>query len=342
MMIQAVLGNPHHPEYGVATIPFPIPRDQHAHCMELLEALEIGDAVKADCKVEKIDSFYTVLKRVEMLTVNVEELNYLAKRLDSFDTGEAAQFQAMAHKLELFELKDLINLTFCCQQATVITDFSDLAAVGRDHYMNLHGGSASVDELNALDGKGTARQLIESGSGTITPYGVVYDNGMKEVVDTLRESVLKSRFAMERFCYARGGKISGGWTQNYGYIVETEHYRYCLRCNPSPGDYNGYLTAYDLDVQRQNMARDKPLVGRVTYANGDAQEFTDAEAFLECVREELPYRPTTGFRYEVLTDDPAVRKQVDDMIFDFYGEEAPCRQEDHEPRPEQGMTFGGM
>ena len=179
MIIQAVLSNPKHPEYGVATIPFPIPRDQYAHCMELLEALEIGDALKADCKVEKIDSFYTVLKRTEMLAVNVEELNYLAKRLDSFDTGEAAQFQAMAHKLELFELKDLINLTFCCQQATVITDFSDLAAVGRDHYMNLHGGSAPVDELNALDGKMVARRLIESGSGTVTPYGVVYDNGMK-------------------------------------------------------------------------------------------------------------------------------------------------------------------
>ena len=179
MMIQAVLGNPHHPEYGVATIPFPIPRDQYAHCMELLEALEIGDAVKADCKVEKIDSFYTVLKRVEMLTVNVEELNYLAKRLDSFDTGEAAQFQAMAHKLELFELKDLINLTFCCQQATVITDFSDISAVGRNHYMNLHGGSARVDELEALDGVETARQLIENGNGAVTPYGVVYDNGMK-------------------------------------------------------------------------------------------------------------------------------------------------------------------
>ena len=179
MMIQAVLGNPHHPEYGVATIPFPIPHDQYAHCMELLEALEIGDAVKADCQVQEINSFYSVLKRTEMLTVNAEELNYLAKRLDSFDTGEAAQFQAMAHKLELFKLKDLINLTFCYQQATVITDFSDLDAVGRDHYMNLHGGSASVDGLNALDGKETARQLIESDSGTITPYGVVYDNGMK-------------------------------------------------------------------------------------------------------------------------------------------------------------------
>ena len=64
---------------------------------------------------------------------------------------------------------------------------------------------------------------------------------LQEVVDTLRESVLKNRFAMERFCYEHGGKISGGWTQNYGYIVETERYRYCLRCNPSPGDYNCYL-----------------------------------------------------------------------------------------------------
>ena len=179
MMIQAVLGNPHHPEYGVATIPFPIPHDQYAHCMELLEALEIGDAVKADCQVQEINSFYSVLNRTEMLTVNVEELNYLAKRLDSFDTGEAAQFQAMAHKLELFELKDLINLTFCCQQATVITDFSDLSAVGRDHYMNLHGGGTKTEELDALDSEATARRLIESGSGTITPYGVVYDNGMK-------------------------------------------------------------------------------------------------------------------------------------------------------------------
>ena len=178
-MMYAVLSNPNHPKYGVATIPFPIPRDQYTYCMDLLEALEVGDTVKADCKVVEFDSVYTVLKRMKALTVNVEELNYLVKRLESFDTGEAAQFQAMAHKLELFELKDLINLTFCCQQATVITDFSDLAAVGRDHYMNLHGGSAKTEELDALDGKEIARQLIENGGGTITPYGVVYDNGMK-------------------------------------------------------------------------------------------------------------------------------------------------------------------
>ena len=63
MMIQAVLSNPSHPEYGVATIPFPIPRMTSTHtAWSCWRRLEIGDAVKADCKVEKIDSFYTVLE----------------------------------------------------------------------------------------------------------------------------------------------------------------------------------------------------------------------------------------------------------------------------------------
>ena len=56
MMFQAVLSNREHPEYGVATIPFPIPRDQYTYCMDLLEALEIGDAVKADCISSKASS----------------------------------------------------------------------------------------------------------------------------------------------------------------------------------------------------------------------------------------------------------------------------------------------
>ena len=40
-MIRAVLSNPSHPEYGVATIPFPIPHDQYAHCMELFELKDL-------------------------------------------------------------------------------------------------------------------------------------------------------------------------------------------------------------------------------------------------------------------------------------------------------------
>lgn len=179
MIMRAVLGNASHPEYGVATIPLPIPREQYDHCIELLEALGIGNARERDCKVMELDGPFSVLKRLEMLTVNLDELDYLAKRLDSFSTGENAQFQAMAHKLELFEMKDLINLTFYCQQATVITDFTNLESVGTDHYMNLHGGCASMEELENLDRRETALLLIDSGGGAITPYGVVYDNGMQ-------------------------------------------------------------------------------------------------------------------------------------------------------------------
>ena len=177
--MQVILSNPKHPEYGQVTIPLPLPRDQYDDCVELLKKLEIGSATEQDCQVMEISSAFPVLKRMEMLTVNLDELDYLAKRLASFDVGEAAQFQAMAHKLELFELKDLINLTFCCQKATVINNFSDLEAIGRDHYMNLHGGCASTQELEDLDGAETARLLIDSGAGEVTPYGVVYDNGMK-------------------------------------------------------------------------------------------------------------------------------------------------------------------
>lgn len=89
-------------------------------------------------------------------------------------------------------------------------------------------------------------------------------------------------------------------------------------------------------------AEDKRLVGRVTFVGDDAQEFTDAEALLKCIHEELPYFPTTGFRCEVLTDDPAVRKQVDDIFYDFFGEENPHQIEDYQNEPEQDMTFGGV
>ena len=60
------------------------------------------------------------------------------------------------------------------------------------------------------------------------------------------------------------------------------------------------------------------------------------------MREELPYHPTTGLRYEVLTDDPAVRKAVDDIVFDLYGEENPCQLEKYQKTPKQGMTMGGI
>ena len=180
----AILGNAKHPEYGSATVPLPIPNDEYGHVMELLGALGIGDVMERDCKVEEIQEGLPILKRLEKVAANIDELDFLAKRLDSFDYIEAAQFQAMAVKTGIFDMKDLINLTFCCQQATVITDFSDLEAIGRHHLVSINGGCLS-SELADTDLRMTALKLILSKDGTVTPYGVVYDNGLKleEVYD---------------------------------------------------------------------------------------------------------------------------------------------------------------
>ena len=105
-VIKAVLSNPGHPECGQITIPFPIPDTNYGHIMEMLEALEIGDPLKQDCQVDEQDSVYSVLDALKGTMVNVDELDYLAIRLDSFAECEAEQFQAMAHKLELKDIKD--------------------------------------------------------------------------------------------------------------------------------------------------------------------------------------------------------------------------------------------
>lgn len=179
MRIKAALYNADHLEYGLVTIPFPIPQDQYNDTIKMLEALDIGDPRAKDCMVEEIEGCVPSLKCLEGHRINVDELDYLVKRLDSFSDGELAQFQGMAAKMGLSDMTDLINLTFCCQQATVITDFSDLEQIGRDHYMNLHGGCVSTEELEELDSMETALLLISENEGTVTPYGVVYDNGMQ-------------------------------------------------------------------------------------------------------------------------------------------------------------------
>jgi hypothetical protein len=148
-----------------------------------------------------------------------------------------------------------------------------------------------------------------------------------EVVDMLRKTVLKDLSAMSRYCGEHGGQISGGCSQNYGYVVDTAHYRYCLRCNPVPGDYQAYLTCFDLDRQRLNLMQTvrQDIVGMTFYGDGNATSFTDADDYIEEIREELPYRASSGFRFETVTDDPAVRKAVDDLVYNEFGENNPRR-----------------
>ena len=150
-----------------------------------------------------------------------------------------------------------------------------------------------------------------------------FKEALQEFVDAMRQSgPLKDLSAMSSYCWRNGGEIVEN-DSVYGFIADTEQYRFCLRCTPRPGEYQGYLYCYDL--RQQELARQSRLVGRVTFASGEKQEFTDARQYLQTIQEELPYRDTTGFRFETLTDEPQVRKAVDDILLDFAGEENPRR-----------------
>lgn len=100
-VIKAILSNPRRPECGQITIPFPIPADQYDQTIEMLQEMDLGYSVNRDCKVDEVDSHYHVLGAINGTLVNVDQLDYLAKRLDSFCVGEDEQFQAMAWKLKL-------------------------------------------------------------------------------------------------------------------------------------------------------------------------------------------------------------------------------------------------
>ena len=141
--------------------------------------MEIGDPIERDCFIREIQHGPSVLQQLVGCNVTVDELDYLAKRLDSFDDREMAKFQGAAVSCGCHGIVDLINLTFSCQQVTIITDFTDLDEIGQIHYMVLNGGTARLEDLASLDGRKMALALIEGGGGRVTPYGVVYENGMK-------------------------------------------------------------------------------------------------------------------------------------------------------------------
>ena len=178
-VLRCVLSNAAHPEYGQVTVPFPIPAQEYERTLELLAAMRLGHPTERDSRVDELESGFPILTRLEKVGANLDELDYLARRLESFDGYEAAQFQAAAVRLGISDMTGFINLTFCCQQATVITDFSDLEATGQTHILTVNGGHMSVDELARVDGRMAALELILNEPGTITPYGVVYDNGME-------------------------------------------------------------------------------------------------------------------------------------------------------------------
>lgn len=76
-------------------------------CMEIHVADDFPPIVTAEEVLEPRELSTLVNKEI-----NLDELNFLAKRLDSFTDKEMTQFFTAANYESMSNLKDLINLTF--------------------------------------------------------------------------------------------------------------------------------------------------------------------------------------------------------------------------------------
>ena len=103
---------------------------------------------------------------------NLDELNYLGKRMESFDTLEYDQFLIGISKLDSKEVKDLINLTFNLNHFTLCQDVSSYGKIGREYVLNTEGAVPAHDEDDpkyATIGK----DLIDRGLVQITERGLL-------------------------------------------------------------------------------------------------------------------------------------------------------------------------
>ena len=178
-MFEATLRSRSQPKLGALAVTFPIPEERYENVILALQNLQIGDVRKQDCYIESIRApDCPALLRMTNTMANVDELDWLGKQLESFDRYELLQFNAAVERFGLSAADELIDLSFCAREVTVISDFTDLEKTGKRHYLTVHGACDS-EELENLDGKETALALISGQPGYVTQFGVVYDNGIK-------------------------------------------------------------------------------------------------------------------------------------------------------------------
>ena len=140
--------------------------------------------------------------------VNLDEINYLAKRMDSFDQKELFSFFAAVEAGDYISTKDLINLTFNLNCYTLIRDVSNLKSVGRN-YVLCREVAISADELEKMDLEKIGRELLSSGKGIPTKYGLLFRNE-----DVAFETLYKGK-GFPAYYYT-GGEVLGVEIENGG------------------------------------------------------------------------------------------------------------------------------
>ncbi|MBR2884852.1 MAG: antirestriction protein ArdA [Clostridia bacterium] len=140
-----------------------------------LAELHIPDEKKVTAQlfIEEID--YEELKCLKNTFVDPDILNYIAQKMDSFDSKELKKFDAVVNTHSLSSPRDLVNLTFNMHYYTLIEDLSDLEKVGKTHMLT-RCQALTTDNKEGYDFYKIGKDLIASDTGKMTQYGILFVN----------------------------------------------------------------------------------------------------------------------------------------------------------------------
>ncbi|NMB33138.1 MAG: hypothetical protein GX992_02700, partial [Clostridium sp.] len=148
----------------------------------LCDSLGVANTAKTEVEIGTVHNDERLSALISHQTVNLDELNFLMKRLDSFDQNGLATFYAAAYAEKAETMTELINLSFNTHCYSLVADFSDLNALGKMYLTEQIG--VSTEDLESLDGRNYFEKMIaENPNPMITPYGVVYRNS-NEIAQT--------------------------------------------------------------------------------------------------------------------------------------------------------------
>lgn len=88
------------------------------------------------CRLVEVSEQDNPLHKFEGQTVNMDEVNFFAKRMKSMTEYERKVLSAYAEDYGVATMQDLINLTFSMKGLSLLTDFSDARQVGERLYLD--------------------------------------------------------------------------------------------------------------------------------------------------------------------------------------------------------------
>ena len=138
---------------------------------EKLKEVGMGEIMPAHATVIEISEPADLPLRLNFFH-NLDEINYLAKRMYSFDRNELSTFIESV-KFDKFDMpKDLINATFNLHRYSLIQDVSDMEKVGR-HYILSKQGAISQTEAEKMDFASIGKEILSVGKINVTDKGLL-------------------------------------------------------------------------------------------------------------------------------------------------------------------------